>query len=134
MSSTTSKCGEGRACFAACAEALPMAGLITRSVTLLALQVEMCVTMDSKELPTRHCIALCKAPKFHPRPPATQHHQWLLGSVLRAKVQRFRNGDLVDSRWEFANLLSTRLQSQCVSCMTVTPSSDVLFPPGGKRH
>ena len=25
-----------------------------------------------------------------------------------------------------------RLQPQCVSCMTVTPSSDVLFPPGGK--
>ena len=35
--------------------------------------VEMCVTMDCKKLLTRHCIAMCKARKFPPRPPATRH-------------------------------------------------------------
>ena len=127
------------------------------------LPVEMCV---SKKLLTRHCIALCKAPKFlasfpgpptskdllargpgneatkfPPRPPATQHRHWLLGSVLHAKVQRFWKGDLIYTcrRWEDSPIYSLLCPIVCnpsvlAICMTVTPSSNVLFPPGGKRH
>ena len=75
------------------------------------LYVEMCVTMDSKKLLTRHCIALCKAPT--PRPPAIRHRHWLLGSVLHAKVQRFRKGDLVDSRWEDSPIYSLLCSIVC---------------------
>ena len=95
-----------------------------RHGTLVIMYIEMCVTMDNKKLPTRHCARLLS---FPPRPPATRHHQWLLGSVLRAKVQRIRKGDLADS-W-FDNLYSLLCsiicnQSQCVSRMTVTPSPE----------
>ena len=44
--------------------------------------LEMCVTMDSKKLLTRHCIALCKAPTSFPPPSSNTAPQWLLRSVL----------------------------------------------------
>ena len=56
--------------------------------------LEICVTMDSKKC---HCIALCKAPISFPLR-LQQNGTAMAARICAAKVQRFRKGDLVDSR------------------------------------
>ena len=70
---------------------MPMAGLSAHSVR------NVCHYMDSKQSLTCHCIALCKAPISFP-PRLQQHGTTMAARICVAKVQRFRKGDLVDSR------------------------------------
>ena len=106
---TTSKCGLRPRLLCCALWGLPVAGLSAHSVIIICML--KCVSLW--KLLTCHCIALCKTPKFPPCPPATRHHQWLLGSVLHAKVQRFRKGDLLDSRREDSPIYSLLCSIVC---------------------
>ena len=107
-----------------------MAGLSKRSVIIICML--KCVSLWTVTN-TPLLIALCKAPRFSSS--LSSNSVPPLAARICAACQGSEKGSrrlYVDRN----NLLSTllhRLQSQCVSHMTITLSSDVLFPPGSWR-